>query len=171
MTKQRREELLDLLKTSSAALNGQSLAEHFHVTRQIIVQDIALLRADGASILSTNRGYLYKDRQDSTAVHQLFKVQHGAEDMEAELLAIVDNGGRVQTILIEHPVYGEIQTYLKLTCRRDVQHFLQQVTSCAFRPLSELTDGVHYHLVQADSQQDLDYVESALRDLGFLQDK
>ena len=171
MTKQRREELLDLLKTSSAALNGQSLAEHFHVTRQIIVQDIALLRADGAPILSTNRGYLYKDRQENAAVHQLFKVQHGAEDMEAELLAIVDNGGRVQTILIEHPVYGEIQTYLKLTCRRDVQHFLQQVASCAFRPLSELTDGVHYHLVQADSQQDLDYVESALRELGFLQDK
>ena len=171
MTKQRREELLNLLKTSSATLNGQSLAEHFHVTRQIIVQDIALLRADGAPILSTNRGYLYKDRQESTAVHQLFKVQHGTEDMEAELLAIVDHGGRVQTILIEHPVYGEIQTYLKLTCRRDVQHFLQQVTSCAFRPLSELTDGVHYHLVQADSQQDLDYVESALRDLGFLQDK
>ena len=131
MTKQRREELLNLLKTSSAALNGQSLAEHFHVTRQIIVQDIALLRADGAPILSTNRGYLYKDRQESTAVHQLFKVQHG---------------------------------------RRDVQHFLQQVASCAFRPLSELTDGVHYHLIQADSQQDLDYVEAALRDLGFLQE-
>ena len=108
MTKQRREELLNLLKTSSAALNGQSLAEHFHVTRQIIVQDIALLRADGAPILSTNRGYLYKDRQENTAVYQLFKVQHRAEDMEAELLAIVDNGGRVQTILIEHPVYGEI---------------------------------------------------------------
>ena len=151
-----------------SALNGQSLAEHFHVTRQIIVQDIALLRADGAPILSTNRGYLYKDHEESNAVHQLFKIQHRAEDMEAELLAIVDNGGRVQNILIEHPVYGEIQTYLKLTCRRDVQHFLQQVKESQFRPLSELTDGVHYHLIQADSQQDLDYVEAALRDLGFL---
>ena len=90
--------------------------------------------------------------------------------MEAELLAIVDNGGRVQNILIEHPVYGEIQTYLKLTCRRDVQHFLQQVKESQFRPLSELTDGVHYHLIQADSRQDLDYVEKALRDLGFLQE-
>ena len=168
MTKQRREELLDLLKTSSATLNGQSLAEHFHVTRQIIVQDIALLRADGAPILSTNRGYLYKDRQESTAVHQLFKVQHGAEDMEAELLAIVDNGGRVQTILIEHPVYGEIQTYLKLTCRRDVQHFLEQIHQADFRPLSSLTDGVHYHLVEAENQQDLDYIEDALDKLGYL---
>ena len=168
MTKQRKQQLLELLKESPSALNGQSLAEHFHVTRQIIVQDIALLRADGAPILSTNRGYLYKDHEESNAVHQLFKIQHRAEDMEAELLAIVDNGGRVQNILIEHPVYGEIQTYLKLACRRDVQHFLQQVKESQFRPLSELTDGVHYHLIQADSQQDLDYVEAALRDLGFL---
>ena len=168
MTKQRKQQLLELLKESPSALNGQSLADHFHVTRQIIVQDIALLRADGAPILSTNRGYLYKDHEESNTVHQLFKIQHRAQDMEAELLAIVDNGGRVQNILIEHPVYGEIQTYLKLTCRRDVQHFLQQVKESQFRPLSELTDGVHYHLIQADSQQDLDYVEAALRDLGFL---
>ena len=168
MTKQRKEKLLELLKQSSVAINGQALAEHFHVTRQIIVQEIALLRADGAPILSTNRGDLYKGADDIPTFHRLFKIKHGVEDMEAELLAIVDNGGRVQNILIEHPVYGEIQTYLKLTCRRDVQHFLQQVASCAFRPLSELTDGVHYHLIQADSQQDLDYVETALRDLGFL---
>ena len=100
MTKQRKQQLLELLKESPSALSGQSLAEHFHVTRQIIVQDIALLRADGAPILSTNRGYLYKDHEESNAVHQLFKIQHRAEDMEAELLAIVDNGGRVQNILI-----------------------------------------------------------------------
>ena len=168
MTKQRKEKLLELLKQSSVAINGQALAEHFHVTRQIIVQDIALLRAAGAPILSTNRGYLYKEADDIPSFHRLFKIKHGVEDMEAELLAIVDNGGRVQNILIEHPVYGEIQTYLKLTCRRDVQHFLQQVKESQFRPLSELTDGVHYHLIQADSQQDLDYVETALRDLGFL---
>ncbi|RHE65749.1 transcription repressor NadR [Streptococcus gordonii] len=168
MTKQRKEKLLELLKQSSVAINGQALAEHFHVTRQIIVQDIALLRADGASILSTNRGYLYKGADDTPTFHRLFKIKHDVNDMEAELLAIVDNGGRVQNILIEHPVYGEIQTYLKLTCRRDVQHFLQQVKESQFRPLSELTDGVHYHLIQADSQQDLDYVETALRDLGFL---
>ena len=134
------------------------------------MQDFALLRPVVAPTLSPIRGFFYKDRLESAAFHQLFKLQHGAEDMEAELLAIVDNGGRVPTILIEHPGYGEKQTYLKLTCRRDVQHFLQQVASCAFRPLSELTDGVHYHLVQADSQQDLDYVEAALRDLGFLQE-
>ena len=166
MIKQRRTDLLQLLKTAETPLNGQILAEKFHVTRQIIVQDIAVLRADGAPIISTNRGYIYKTNDSAKYYHQLFKVKHTIEDIEAELLAIVDNGGRVQNIMVEHPVYGEIQTYLKLTCRRDVQHFIQQIHETNFRGLSELTDGVHYHLVEADSQQDLDYVEKALEELG-----
>ena len=140
MTKDRKQALLQLLKEAPKALNGQSLAEHFHVTRQVIVQDIAILRADGAPILSTNRGYIYKQ---------------------------VDTN-RVQNILIDHPVYGEIETLLKLSCRRDVQHFLEQVEHSDFRPLSELTDGIHYHLVEAETQQDLRYIEEALDQLGYL---
>ena len=125
MTKNRKETLLQLLKEAPKPLNGQSLAEHFHVTRQIIVQDIAVLRADGAPILSTNRGYIYKENKANSFVHKLFKVKHKEEDMGQELLAIVDNGGRVQNILIDHPVYGEIETLLKLSCRRDVEHFFK----------------------------------------------
>ena len=168
MTKNRKETLLQLLKEAPKPLNGQSLAEHFHVTRQIIVQDIAVLRADGAPILSTNRGYIYKENKANSFVHKLFKVKHKEEDMEQELLAIVDNGGRVQNILIDHPVYGEIETLLKLSCRRDVEHFLNQVKTCDFRPLSELTDGIHYHLIEAENKQDLLYIEKALDKLGYL---
>ena len=168
MTKNRKETLLQLLKEAPKPLNGQSLAEHFHVTRQIIVQDIAVLRADGAPILSTNRGYIYKENKANSFVHKLFKVKHKEEDMEQELLAIVDNGGRVQNILIDHPVYGEIETLLKLSCRRDVEHFLNQVMTSDFRPLSELTDGIHYHLIEAENKQDLLYIEKALDKLGYL---
>ena len=168
MTKDRRQALLKLLKEAPKALNGQSLAEHFHVTRQVIVQDIAILRADGAPILSTNRGYVYKQIDTNPYVHKLFKVKHEVEEISQELLAIVDNGGRVQNTLIDHPVYGEIETLLKLSCRRDVQHFLEQVEHSDFRPLSELTDGVHYHLVEAETQQDLHYIEEALDQLGYL---
>lgn len=168
MTKDRKESLIQLLKETQKPLNGQSLAEHFHVTRQIIVQDIALLRANGAPILSTNRGYIYKENKANPFVHKLFKVKHKEEDMEQELLAIVDNGGRVQNILIDHPVYGEIETLLKLSCRRDVEHFLNQANSSDFRPLSELTDGIHYHLVEAENKQDLHYIEEALDQLGYL---
>lgn len=88
--------------------------------------------------------------------------------MEQELLAIVDNGGRVQNILIDHPVYGEIETLLKLSCRRDVEHFLNQVKTSDFHPLSELTDGIHYHLIEAENKQDLLYIEKALDKLGYL---
>ena len=168
MTLNRKQELLALLEQSKEAINGQSLAEQFGVTRQIIVQDIALLRADGAQIISTNRGYIYKNSDDNSYAHRLFKVNHTVNEMEEEFLAIVDNGGRIKNIMIDHPVYGEIQTLLKLTCRRDVRHFLKQATSSDFRPLSELTNGVHFHLVEADSQQDLDYIEEALHHLGFL---
>lgn len=168
MTLNRKQELLALLKQSKEAINGQSLAEQFGVTRQIIVQDIALLRADGAQIISTNRGYIYKNSDDNSYAHRLFKVNHTVNEMEEELLAIVDNGGRIKNIMIDHPVYGEIQTLLKLTCRRDVRHFLKQATSSDFRPLSELTNGVHYHLVEADSEQDMAYIEEALNHLGFL---
>ena len=168
MTKNRKETLLQLLKEAPKPLNGQSLAEHFHVTRQIIVQDIAVLRADGAPILSTNRGYIYKENKANSFVHKLFKVKHKEEDMGQELLAIVDNGGRVQNILIDHPVYGEIETLLKLSCRRDVEHFLSQVETSDFRPLSELTDGIHYHLIEAENKQDLLYIEQALDKLGYL---
>ena len=75
MPKERKSELLKLLKEAPKPLNGQSLAEHFHVTRQIIVQDIALLRADGATILSTNRGYVYKEQESSSnTIPRLSKV-------------------------------------------------------------------------------------------------
>ena len=168
MASNRKEELLALLKGAKEAMNGQSLAEHFGVTRQIIVQDIALLRADGAQIISTNRGYIYKSRDDNCYIRRLFKVNHTVLDMKDELLSIVDNGGRIQNIMIDHPVYGEIQTLLKLTCRRDVSHFLDQSSSNDFRPLSDLTNGVHYHLVEADSEQDMAYIEEALNHLGFL---
>ena len=164
----RREAIIDLLKKSKEPVSGTYLAKTLQVSRQIIVQDIALLRADGAQIISTNRGYIYKSSDDNSYVHRLFKVNHKVSDMEDELLAIVDNGGRIQNIMIDHPVYGEIQTLLKLTCRRDVSHFLDQASSNDFRPLSDLTNGVHYHLVEADSEQDIDYIEEALNHLGFL---
>ncbi len=134
MASNRKEELLALLKGAKEAMNGQSLAEHFGVTRQIIVQDIALLRADGAQIISTNRGYIYKSSDDNCYIRRLFKVNHTVLDMKDELLAIVDNGGRIQNIMIDHSVYGEIQTLLKLTCRRDVSHFYINHRQMTFAP-------------------------------------
>ena len=38
-----------------------TLAKEFDVSRQVIVQDVALLRANGKNIFSTNRGYLIQE--------------------------------------------------------------------------------------------------------------
>ena len=98
---------------------------------------------------------------------KLFKVKHEVEEIGQELLAIVDMVD-VFKYLDWPSRYGEIETLLKLSCRRDVQHFLEQVEHSDFRPLSELTDGIHYHLVEAETQQDLRYIEEALDQLGYL---
>ena len=124
MASNRKQELLALLKGAKEAMNGQSLAEHFGVTRQIIVQDIALLRADGAQIISTNRGYIYKSSDDNSYVHRLFKVNHKVSDMEDALLAIVANGRRIHNIMIVQPVYVVLPPLFILTRCCDVSYFL-----------------------------------------------
>lgn len=60
---ERRQEILKYIEESKKPVSGQKLAEIFHVSRQVIVQDIALLRAGDREILSTNRGYVYKDEK------------------------------------------------------------------------------------------------------------
>ena len=54
----RRDGILSLLEESDTPLSGTELAHRFKVSRQVIVQDIALLRAEDKKILSTYRGYV-----------------------------------------------------------------------------------------------------------------
>ena len=73
------------------------MAEHFHVTRQVIVQDIAILRADGLLSYPPIVAISTKKMMPAPTC-KLFKVKHELEEIGQELLAIVDNGGRVQNI-------------------------------------------------------------------------
>ena len=57
---ERREEIMKMLVESSRAIKGTELASLFNVTRQIIVKDIAILRAAGNNIIATPDGYIYK---------------------------------------------------------------------------------------------------------------
>ena len=168
MTKQRREELLDLLKTSSAALNGQSLAEHFHVTRQIIVQDIALLRANGHDIVATNRGYVLAPSREPQVFMRRFKVHHGEEQTIDELETIVDLGGTVEDVMVNHRVYGKVTASLGLKSRRDIARFDEDMRTGRSSLLMTVTSGYHFHLVSAESEEALDDIEKALADKGYL---
>ena len=109
-----------------------------------------------------------KEDDRKTAV---FKVKHGnGEDIRNELYAIVDCGGHTLDVVIEHPIYGQIAADLLVGSRREADAFVKQVEACATKPLTELTDGVHYHTVEADDMEILEDIRKRLEELGFLQE-
>ena len=151
-TAQRREEILALLNQADAPIAAKDLAARFGVSRQVIVQDLAVIRASRPNIISTNRGY----------------IRHTPEQAEQELNLIVDYGGRVKNISISHRVYGRITAEMDIRSRQDVQEFLQALAGGASTVLSTATDGYHYHLVEAATPDRLDLIGQALQDAGFL---
>ena len=162
--KTRREELLKTLYEKQKPMSGESLAEKFDVTRQVIVQDIAILRASGKDIVSTNRGYYLNEER----TQKVFKVKHSDRDINKELNAIVDLGGRVKDVIVHHKVYGEIKKDLNCSSRRDVKIFIEKMKEEKSKPLYVLTGGVHYHTVLADNEEVIEEIEVVLKELGFL---
>lgn len=159
----RRNQILSYLSNSSSPVNGTELAQLFSISRQVIVQDIAILRAESHPILSTNKGYLIQKMP--YAHHRTFCVKHDYEEMEEELNTIVDYGGCVRNTTIEHEIYGQITVEMYLKSRRDVKEFLDLFRSTNALPLTSLTGGVHFHTVTADSQEELSQIEQALIEL------
>jgi transcriptional regulator of NAD metabolism len=167
-TAERRERIRRDL-ADGACIAGDAFAHELGVSRQVIVQDIAVLRAGGLDIVATVRGYLLAPTSAAeTAPRRVVAVQHGPSDTERELTALVDVGVRVLDVVVEHPVYGELRADLDLRSRRDVQLWLGQCRETGARFLSELTDGHHVHTLEADHEPILDAAEDALRTLGFL---
>lgn len=162
----RREEIKKLLNSSDRPLSGGRLAERFQVSRQVVVQDIALLRANGLDIISTNRGYVLQKQQ---VQHQrVFKVCHTEEETEKELNLVVDLGGRFLDVFVYHRAYGLIRTELKIRSRHDVAAYMEEISSGKSRELLNITSGYHYHTIEADSEEILDLIQERLQGMGFL---
>ena len=161
----RRQEILKNIKESDRPVSGSKLAKDYDVSRQVIVQDIALLRASGYDIISTNRGYVLEGQ---TCAERVFKVRHTDEQLETELCTIVDLGGQVKNVMVNHKVYGHIEAELGITSRRKVKEFLEDIESGKSTPLKNITSDYHYHTVTADSEDTLGMIEEELRKLGFL---
>lgn len=162
---ERRKELLEVLRRGERPVPGGELARQFAVSRQIIVQDIALLRAAGYDILSMNKGYCIRETKK---VKRIFKVSHTDEELEEELNAIVDLGGCVSDVFIHHKVYGQIRAALQIDSRRRVKEFLAEIKSGKSSPLKNITSNYHYHTVEADSEETLNLIEEELLKRGFL---
>ena len=156
---------MDQIKNSDRPVSGSALARTFQVSRQVIVQDLAVIRASTQGILSTTRGYVMQ--QDVSCTRE-FKVRHSQEQAAEELTLIVDCGGRVKNISISHRVYGRVSAEMDIRSRQDVNEFITALNNSNSSALSNATSGYHYHLVEAASEERLDLIEEQLKKAGLL---
>jgi len=162
---QRQADIVKTLRSSREPVSGTALSEIFQVSRQSIVQDIALLKAAHFNIISTNKGYIIVDPPPR---EKIFKVSHNHEEIGDELYTIVDAGGFVRDVYVLHDIYGKIQVDLFLATRADVDAFVAGLKEKKTSPLMKLTDTVHYHTVEAVSDSILSAVEKSLTEKGYL---
>ena len=162
---ERREEILRILKASQEPIPGTELAAMLDVSRQIIVQDMALLRTGGAEIISTHRGYVLTG---SAQVSRVFKVVHTEEQVEEELNLYVDFGGKVEDVFVYHKVHGVIKVPLQIRSRRDVRKYMEDISTGKSTQLMKLTSNYHYHTITAESEEILNSIQEELQTGGFL---
>ena len=162
---ERRKKILELIRESGKPMSGGALGKLTGVSRQVIVQDIALLRTEGYSIMATARGYLLEKPDESV---RLFKMCHTNEQTEEELLSIVDLGGSILDVMVNHRAYGKMSATLNIRNRRDVGVFMEQMRTGKSVPLLNVTSGYHFHHISAESEERLDEIEGVLRQKGFL---
>lgn len=161
----RREEILSFIGNSENPVPANVLKDRFNVSRQVIVQDIAILRANGYDVLATNKGYVLNVKTVETRV---FKCRHTFDELVEEGTIIVDEGGKIDDVFVHHRVYGKISARLDLNNRMHVEELYRSLFSGASKPLMAVTDGYHYHTVSAESAEVLNKIEQKLRDRGFL---
>lgn len=163
---ERREAILNTIKEAESPVSGSELAKKFKVSRQVIVQDIALLRAGNHQVLSTLKGYYLEER--GKKAQRVFNVGHSDEDIEDELTTIVDLGGRIIDVSVSHDVYGTLCADLDIHSRLGVKNFIEGIERGESRPLKNLTNGEHSHKVEADSEDVLDMIEESLKEKGYI---
>jgi len=165
---ERRVQLLELLQSARGPVFGGEVARQLDVSRQVVVQDIALLRSSGHDILATSRGYLLASTLQPHRVRAEVVVRHTPEQTAEELYALVDVGVTIVDVAIEHAVYGELRGGLHLSSRSDVAEFLAKIETGSAHLLSELTSGLHLHTLEASRPEQLERAREELDRLGFL---
>ena len=164
---QRRAAVVRVLEEAGGPVSAAALAKRFSVSRQIIVGDVALLRAAGMDISATPRGYVAGTAAGGGVFRQVACI-HPPEGMEQELTAVVDAGGEVVDVVVEHPVYGQLTGALSVRSRYDVAQVLRQVAEHGAKPLADLTGGIHLHTIRCPDEAVMERVLTALNKAGFL---
>ena len=161
----RRKAIANLLLSSTEAISGGKLSEEFGVSRQIIVQDITVLKGSGYDILSTHNGYII---QKSPLKERVFKLHHTTEQTEDELNTIVELGGTVVDVFVWHKVYGKMVAPLNIFSALHVKQFIEGVRTGKSTELMNITGGYHYHTIRAESDEILDKIDNVLKERGYI---
>ncbi|SFU57660.1 transcription repressor NadR [Butyrivibrio sp. M55] len=160
----RRNKIIEIVKKSDKPVSGTFLAEQLDVSRQVVVTDIALIRANGVNILSTNRGYIINS---DSRCERIIKSRHTDEQILDELFTIVDNGGCAESTIINHRYYNRLEAPLNVSSRREAKKFMEAIESGKSKTLSSATSGYHYHVISADDEATLDIIEEELKAKGY----
>ena len=161
----RRAAIAAILYEEGRAVSGGELSEKLGASRQIIVQDITVLRASGYDILSTHSGYIIKS---SPLKERIFKVRHTSAETEDELTKIVELGGTVVNVFVWHKVYGKIEGKLNIFSKRGIDQLIEGIKSGKSTELMHVTSGYHYHTIRADSEATLDAIGDVLDKAGYI---
>jgi transcriptional regulator of NAD metabolism len=168
LSKSRRKKIQKLLEKTSKPIKGTELAKKFEVSRQVIVQDVAVLRASGLNIIATSNGYQIPRLKENKIIKTFISNHHGTEAIKEELDIIVDGGGKVIDITISHPVYGDIVCSIMVETRKEVSNFLRKLSMSKAVPLSVLTDGEHYHTIEVSTEEEYEIIMEGLREKGYV---
>lgn len=164
---ERRKYIEEALIKRDSAQKGNELARELSVTRQVIVKDIAILRAEGKKIIATPDGYIVPNEQ-KYYIKRVVALSHNGQQIQDELETIVKFGGIIEDVIIEHSIYGEIRGMLMIKTLFDVQNFVKKVKDNNAEPLSVLTGGVHLHTLVVENEDILDKILTELKKKGYL---
>lgn len=166
-SKERRKLIEEILKSSNTPQKGHIISEKLGVTRQIIVKDIAILRAEGKNIIATPEGYIMPN-YEKNHIKKVIAVSHTANDIKDELMCIVKFGGTVEDVIVEHALYGEIRGMLMIKSYYDIQNFIKRLDEYKAEPLLILTGGVHLHTVVCEGDECMRNILNELKRKGYL---
>lgn len=165
---ERRQLLLEKLKSTAEPLKGGELAALTGVSRQVVVGDMTLLKAKGEPILATSQGYLYMRETGADDIYRVLACHHEPGDTKNELYLLVDAGVTVKDVTIEHPVYGELTAGIHVSSRSDVDKFMKRIEDTGASYLLELTGGLHLHTITAPNVAILEQAIQDMRAAGYL---
>lgn len=169
---QRRDAIVSILQLETEPLSASKLAKKFGVSRQVIVGDVSLLRAAGTDIAATPKGYLLETKMTSQQNNRNFigkiACQHSTEQTQDELYTVVDHGGELLDVIVEHPIYGELTGRLNIATREEADRFMKRVAETKTGLLSDLTDGIHLHTVACEDKETFETIHRKLAALNVL---